>query len=141
MFSVSKRTGKTLQLCIKAAILIFRNMLTLNKQKDAYETLLFTQLGRDFIINRSSTDLYRPLPTSTDLCRPLPTSTEQRDFVSARTWLLSRLFTRVFVFLRQCNHFQNLYLSPTFLFTVHITIEFKCCVLALDRFWLCIFLR
>ena len=40
-----------LQACFSIATLMFKHLLTLKTQKEAYETLLFTQPGRDYTVN------------------------------------------------------------------------------------------
>ena len=42
------RAETTFKLCVKEALLIYRHMPTLNIEKEAFETLLFTQLGRGY---------------------------------------------------------------------------------------------
>jgi len=47
-FTVIGRAETTLQLCVKEAVLIQRHKSTPNIQKEAYETLLFTQIGQGY---------------------------------------------------------------------------------------------
>ena len=50
-YTVNGRTETTFKLCVKEAILIHRHKPTLNIPKEAYETLLFIQLGRGYKVN------------------------------------------------------------------------------------------
>ena len=57
-FTVIRRAETTFKLCIKEALLIHRHKPTLNIQKEAYEMLLFIQLGR--LQGEAATSLLKP---------------------------------------------------------------------------------
>ena len=57
-FTVIRRAETTFKLCIKEAHLIHRHKPTLNIQKEAYEMLLFIQLGR--LQGEAATSLLKP---------------------------------------------------------------------------------